>query len=120
MSEGDTIIAIVVATSRTTGTATIINDSTGQKVSHTFLLSGVLHPLCEQDVEWIVEDYQGNGTLAPLANFGVVTFTDASAETSSGTASPAHAKIILLEQDAVVLTAVSTTASSVTVRYIGP
>ncbi|KAI0656094.1 acid proteinase [Cubamyces menziesii] len=118
VSEGHTITTNVIATSLTTGIATIINHSTGQQVAHLFNLPEF--PLCGQDAEWIVEDYEENGQLVPLANFGTVTFTDASAGTSSGAVGPANAEIILLEQNGVVLTAVSTTASSVTVRYIGP
>ncbi|KAI0325224.1 acid proteinase [Cubamyces sp. BRFM 1775] len=114
---GDSITATVVASSLTSGTATIINHSTGQQVSHSFTLQP---PLCQENAEWIVEDYDENGAMVPLANFGTVTFTGASAGTSSGTVGPAGATIINMEQGGRVLTSVSVSSSTVTVEYIGP
>jgi hypothetical protein len=46
----------VHASSSTSGTATIKNNSNGQQVSHTVSAGG--NPaLCQADVEWIMEDY---------------------------------------------------------------
>lgn len=50
---GDQIKMIVDATSKTTGTATLENLTTGQKVSHKF--TGTPSTLCETNAEWIVE-----------------------------------------------------------------
>ena len=116
-SAGDTVTVSVTATSLTGGTATITNESTGQTVSHTF--SGQ-PALCQENAEWIVEDFSEGGGLVPLANWGTVTFTGVSAGTSSGTTTPAGATIIDMEQNGRVLTSVSASSSSVTVSYTGP
>ncbi|OJT02605.1 Aspergillopepsin-2 [Trametes pubescens] len=112
LSPGNSITVSVTATSRTGGTATIVNHSTGQTVSHTF--SGQ-PALCEQDAEWIVEDFEEGSSLVPLANWGTVTFTGAAANG----ASPSGATIINMEQNGRVLTDASTSGSTVTVKYTG-
>ncbi|KAI0738297.1 acid proteinase [Daedaleopsis nitida] len=117
LSPGNSITVSVTATSLTGGTATIVNHSTGQTVSHSF--SGQ-PALCQENAEWIVEDFSEGGGLVPLANWGTVTFTGVSAGTSSGTASPAGATIINMEQNGRVLTSVSTSGSQVSVQYTGP
>ncbi|KAI0824360.1 acid proteinase [Trametes gibbosa] len=114
LSAGNSITVTVTATSRTGGTATIVNHSTGQQVSHSF--SGQ-PALCQENAEWIVEDFEEGGGLVPLANFGTVTFTGASVGTSSGTLSPSGATIIDMRQNGQQLTTVSTSGSSVTVSY---
>ncbi|RPD55201.1 aspergillopepsin [Lentinus tigrinus ALCF2SS1-7] len=116
-SAGDTVTVSVTATSLSDGTATITNESTGQTVSHTF--SGQ-PSLCEYNAEWIVEDFESGGSLVPFANFGTVTFTDASAKTTSGsTVGPSGSTIINIEQNNKVLTSVSTASDSVAVSYVG-
>ncbi|KAI0367120.1 aspergillopepsin [Pilatotrama ljubarskyi] len=117
ISPGNSITVTVTASSLTSGTATIINHSTGQQVSHSF--SGQ-PSLCQENAEWIVEDFEENGGLVPLANWGTVTFTGVSAGTSSGTVTPAGATIIDMEQNGRQLTSVSASSSSVTVTYTGP
>ena len=114
---GDSITASVVATSLTGGTATLINHSTGQQVSHTF--SGQ-PALCQENAEWIVEDFSEGNSLVPLANWGTVTFTGVSAGLASGSETPSGATIINMEQNGRVLTSVSASSSSVTVEYTGP
>ncbi|KAI0773056.1 acid proteinase [Trametes elegans] len=114
---GDSVTVTVTATSLTAGTATIVNNRSGQRVSHTF--SGQ-PSLCQENAEWIVEDFEEGGGLVPLANWGTVTFTGASAGTGSGTTTPAGATIIDLEQNGRQLTDVSASGSTVTVRYTGP
>ncbi|KAI1792539.1 acid proteinase [Ganoderma leucocontextum] len=114
-SAGDSVTVTVTASSKTGGTATITNESTGQTVSHTF--SGQ-PSLCEFDAEWIVEDFSSGG-LVPFANFGAVTFTGASAVTASGSSvGPSGATLIDIEQNSKILTSVSTGSSSVTVTYV--
>ena len=73
-SAGDIVTVTVTATSKTGGTAKIKNHSTGRSVSHTF--SGQ-PSLCEYNAEWIVEDFESDNSLVPLANFGTVTFVEA-------------------------------------------
>ncbi|KAI0668111.1 aspergillopepsin [Trametes maxima] len=116
ISPGNQITVTVTASSTTSGTATILNRSTGQQVSHSF--SGQ-PALCQENAEWIVEDFEENGGLVPLANWGTVTFTGASAGTSGGSQGPSGATIIDLEQNGRQLTTVSTSGSSVTVQYSG-
>ena len=104
----------VTATSLTGGTATIINESTGQTVSHTF--SGQ-PSLCEYNAEWIVEDFEDNGEPVPFANFGTVTFESAQAMTPTGFKGPMTANVIVIEQDGQTLTNAIVDDSSVTVSY---
>ncbi|KAH9940060.1 aspergillopepsin [Epithele typhae] len=116
-SSGDTVTVTVTATSKTAGTAKITNVSTGKSVSHSF--SGQ-PSLCEYNAEWIVEDFEEGSSLVPFANFGTVTFTNAKATTNSGsTVTPSGSDLIDIEQNGKVLTSVSTSGSTVTVKYTG-
>jgi len=115
ISAGDTIKTTVTASSTTSGTAVIENVTTGKTVSKSITSSSAL---CEENAEWIVEDYEEGDSLVPFANFGTVTFTDAVATTSSGTQGPGSATLIDIEQNNKVLTSVSVTSSEVTVKYV--
>ena len=107
----------VTATSKTAGKATITNKSTGKTVSHTF--SGQ-PSLCEEDAEWIVEDFSVGGKLVPFANFSKVEFTDATAHTPAGkTVGPAGATLIDLVHNNKIIAKGSTGSHSVTVSYVG-
>ena len=80
VNPGDSIRMKVVAHNKTSGTALIHNESTGQKVSHTF---NGQQALCLENAEWIVEDFEISGSngqpqLIPFAKFDPVTFTKAS------------------------------------------
>ncbi|OSX62515.1 hypothetical protein POSPLADRAFT_1141136 [Postia placenta MAD-698-R-SB12] len=114
ISAGDTIKTTVTATSTTSGTAVIENVSTGQTVTQSLTSS---YALCEENAEWIVEDYEENGGLVSFADFGTVTFTDAVATTSSGTQGPSGATLIDIEQNGNVLTSASVSSSEVVVKY---
>ena len=120
-SPGDTVVLNVTATNTTWGTALIENKSNGQKVTKSI---GSTSPLCFQDVEWIVQDFETNGEHASLANFGNLTFTDAQAGTASGQAvgtSDAAAVNMVDQQNntaASASTNASTNSSSVTVVYV--
>jgi hypothetical protein len=75
--------------------------------------------LCQQDVEWIVEDISEGGSLEPFCDFGDVQFTDAYATTASGTrVYPPSGTPIDIEQNGRVLTSVSTGSESVSVSYV--
>lgn len=114
-SAGDVVTLTVTATSTKAGTAVIENVTKGKTVTKSITSSSAL---CEENAEWIVEDYEEGSSLVPFADFGTVTFTNAEATTSSGTVGPSGATIIDIEQSNKVLTSVSTTSSSVTVSYV--
>jgi len=118
ISAGDTITMTVTATSTTSGTAVIENVTTGKTVTHTF--SGQSAALCETNAEWIVEDFESGGSLVPFADFDSVTFTGASATTSSGTVGVSGAEILDIKQSGTVYTDCSVSGSStVTCVYTG-
>ncbi|GJE98817.1 peptidase A4 family-domain-containing protein [Phanerochaete sordida] len=112
---GDSVTLTVTASSTTKGTAVITNNSNGKSVSKSISSSSAL---CEQDAEWIVEDFEEGNSLVPFANFGTVTFTGASAKTASSSVGPSSANIIDIQQNGKTLTSVSTSGSSVTVSYV--
>lgn len=118
LSVGDQIKMYVDASSKTAGVATLENLTTGQKVQHKF--SNPPSTLCETNAEWIVEDFEQGGSLVPFANFGSITFTDASATGSSGTITPSGGTVIdLRTQDGQVLTDCGTQGSDVYCNYTG-
>ncbi|KAL4811308.1 peptidase A4 family-domain-containing protein [Aspergillus unguis] len=117
ISAGDSIKVTVDATSLTAGTATVENLTTGQSVTHTFT-GGVDGDLCEYNAEWIVEDFESNGSLVPFADFDTVTFTNAEATTGGETVTPDDATIIDIKQDNEVLTEVSVSNGKVTITYV--
>jgi hypothetical protein len=75
--------------------------------------------LCEQDVEWIVEDFSSGG-LVPFANFGTVTFMHTVATLQSGATIGAGnaATIDIVNSAGQVITSTSVADGSVTVRYV--
>ncbi|KAL4926066.1 A4/G1 family peptidase [Aspergillus undulatus] len=102
INAGDQIRVTVDATTLTAGTASVENLSTGQTVTHTFT-GGVDGALCEYNAEWIVEDFESDGSLA---------------STSSGTVGPDGAAIIDIQQGSDILTSVSVSGGEVTVEYV--
>ncbi len=116
-SAGDSVTVTVTTTSKTGGSATIKNNTKGKSVSHSF--SGQ-PSLCQYNAEWLVEDFESGGSLIPFANFGTVTFTGASAGLVSGrSVGPSGATLIDIEQNNKILTSVSTSSNSVTIKYTG-
>ncbi|KZT03720.1 uncharacterized protein LAESUDRAFT_729021 [Laetiporus sulphureus 93-53] len=113
-SAGDVVQLTVTASSTTSGTAYIENLSTEQTVTQDLSSS---YALCEENAEWIVEDYEEDGSLVAFADFGTVTFTNAEATYDGETVGPSTATLINIEQDGEVLTSVSTDSSSVTISY---
>ncbi|EMD97936.1 hypothetical protein COCC4DRAFT_143978 [Bipolaris maydis ATCC 48331] len=119
VAAGNVIQVDIVATSTTKGTVSLTNVSTGKKVSQTLTApSGSV--LCRENAEWIVEDFEENGSLVALSNFGTVVFTQASAALSTGgTDDLSDATIIDLKQGSTVYTDVTIDSSSqVSVEYI--
>ncbi|KIJ67753.1 hypothetical protein HYDPIDRAFT_83658 [Hydnomerulius pinastri MD-312] len=114
IASGDVIKLTVTASSTTSGTAVIENTTNGQTVTKDLTSS---YALCEQNAEWIVEDFEENGALVQFADFGTVTFSNAEATGPSGTYTPSGATIIDIEQNT-VLTSVTTSGSDVTIKYV--
>ncbi|CAK5271619.1 unnamed protein product [Mycena citricolor] len=112
---GDVITLVATKTSSTSGTVSITNETTGKSVHKTLTGS---HKLCGENAEWIVEDFEEGSSLVPFADFGTVTFTGAKATLASGgTVGPSGAQLLDIEQSS-VLTSVSATSDSVTIRYV--
>ncbi|EIW78772.1 hypothetical protein CONPUDRAFT_155502 [Coniophora puteana RWD-64-598 SS2] len=114
VNAGDVITVTVTATSTTAGTAVMENTTTGQKITQDLTSSSAL---CQQDAEWILEDFSINGGLAPFDNFGSVTFTGNSATTTTGTDTPNGATVYDIQQNGVTLTATTINGNDVTVTY---
>ncbi|KAG8424879.1 hypothetical protein J3458_001635 [Metarhizium acridum] len=118
LSVGDQIKMVINATGLTTGVATLENLSTGNKVTHTYHSSP--SSLCQNSAEWIVEAFMEGSSEVVLANFGEVTFTDASATDSAGTVNGNGATIIdMQDQTGNVLTDCSASRSQVSCTYNG-
>ncbi|KKA31244.1 hypothetical protein TD95_002733 [Thielaviopsis punctulata] len=116
VNAGDVITVTVTATSSTSGSAVIENHSTGQSVTHSFHDQSVA--LSQVYAEWIVEDFEYGSSLIPFAEFGSVTFTDSSAQTSQGTVGPAQGTVMDIKQDGQMLTSSSIDGNSLTVKYV--
>ncbi|KAF8843005.1 hypothetical protein BDN67DRAFT_253938 [Paxillus ammoniavirescens] len=115
IAAGNVIKLTVTASSTTSGTAVIENLTTGHTVTQEITSS---YALCEANAEWIVEDFEENGALVPFADFGTVEFTSAEATGPSGTYTPSGATLMDIEQNGKVLTSVSTSGSTATIKYV--
>ncbi|KZP28281.1 hypothetical protein FIBSPDRAFT_817531 [Athelia psychrophila] len=114
-SAGDSVTVTVTASSTTAGTAVIENNTNGQTVTQDLSSTSAL---CQENAEWIVEDYDDQNGMVPFANFGQVTFTGASAGTvSSGNIGPDGATIFDIDQNNVVLTSTTTSSDGVVITY---
>ncbi|KAH8896978.1 concanavalin A-like lectin/glucanase [Thozetella sp. PMI_491] len=72
----------VMATSATSGYATLENLTTNKVANHTIINAA---RLCFSSAEWVVEDFYSNGRPSNfMANFTTVKFTEASATTKDG------------------------------------
>ncbi|KAE8383100.1 peptidase A4 family-domain-containing protein [Aspergillus bertholletiae] len=117
ISAGDEIVTIVESYSSTSGIAIIENRSTGQKVSKELSSSS---PLGGINAEWIVEDFEQDGSLVDLVDFGTVTFTGAQAKAAGGqTVGLTGATVIDIVQGSQVVTDVTIDSDTeVTIRYV--
>jgi hypothetical protein len=96
INPGDSVTLSVAATSTTSGTVTIENNTSGKSVSQNVSSTA---PLCQQNAEWILEAYVENGDDVPFADFHSVKFTKASAGLlAGGSVGPAKAAVIGIEQ----------------------
>ncbi|KAF2084498.1 hypothetical protein K490DRAFT_49021 [Saccharata proteae CBS 121410] len=118
ISAGDVISLKVESSSSSRGTCIIENETTGTVVSKSLTAPESDATLGGQNAEWIVEDFEENGSLVNFADFGTVVFTGATAGLSTGkTITAGDASIIEIESDGQVLTDVSISGSTVTVVY---
>lgn len=118
VSAGNTISLSVTSSSSSKGVATIKNLSTGQTVSKSLSAPSSSSHLSGQNAEWIVEDFEEDGSLVPLANWGTVTFTNAQYGASSSSGGTTGAQILDIEQNGKVYSSVSIPSSSeVVVSY---
>ncbi|PYH88607.1 hypothetical protein BO71DRAFT_365053 [Aspergillus ellipticus CBS 707.79] len=118
ISAGDEIVAIVESYSSTSGIAIIENKSTGQKVSKEISSSSALGGI---NAEWIVEDFEEDGELVNLVDFGTVVFSGAVAEAAGGESVGLDgATIIEIEDDSgeVVTDVTINSNSEVTIQYV--
>jgi hypothetical protein len=115
---GDSVTLSVTATSNTTGTATIKNNSKNQQVTHTL---STTHALCGMHAEWIVEDFIENGTPVPLVDWGTVTFTNAYATAPNGTTYGADKAAMgnIWRDEHYITHSSSTSTNSVAITYVG-
>jgi len=119
LAAGNSITVTVTASGKNGGTATITNNTTGKTVTHTFSNEASEGSLCEYNAEWIVEDFESDGSQVSFADFGTVTFTGASAVKSGTKVGVTGATIIDIEQGSTVLTDCSLSGSSgVVCKYV--
>ncbi|KIK57916.1 hypothetical protein GYMLUDRAFT_228484 [Collybiopsis luxurians FD-317 M1] len=119
MAAGDSITVTIEATSPTSGTVTLDNNTQQKSVSKTLQSPSSTAALQGLNAEWIVEDFEENGEMVPLTSWGTVTFTGASAGTNAGSSvGPSTGNIINMEQNGKVLTDVRTSGSTVTIPRI--
>ncbi|OJJ51790.1 hypothetical protein ASPZODRAFT_467228 [Penicilliopsis zonata CBS 506.65] len=118
---GDEIVAIVQATSASQGVAVIENRSSGVKATQTLSASAATATLGGQNAEWILEDFESNGTQVALADFNSVVFTGAVASTADGkTYGVSDATILEIKQNNKVLTQVTVDSDSeLSIKYSG-
>jgi hypothetical protein len=114
----DTIKMNVEASSKTSGTVTLDNLTTGQSVSHHF--SGRQESLCQTNAEWVVEDFTGENSaaLVPFVDFATVTFMGASAVANGSTVDTTGATIMDIKQSDRILTSCSAGGSEVVCSYM--
>ncbi|KAG8992573.1 hypothetical protein FRB94_011492 [Tulasnella sp. JGI-2019a] len=116
MAAGHSVAITVTATSSTSGTVVMENKSTKQ-IATSFVNS--TYPLCQQNAEWIVEDFEQDGSMLPFANFGTITFTESYATTLAGAKlDTTNTTIINIEQYRQLLTSVSAGSGNVTIQYL--
>ncbi|KAL5113884.1 hypothetical protein ACEQ8H_008234 [Pleosporales sp. CAS-2024a] len=83
VNSGDLVQVDITASSTTKGTVKITNLSTHKSYSKT-LIAPKGNPLCRQNAEWIVENFDWNGEPGAFGNFSTVLFSRASAHLNTG------------------------------------
>lgn len=121
ISTGDDIRLTVTSTSNKAGSAVIENLSNGQSVTQNLSAPSPTATLGGQNAEWIVEDFESNGSQVSFANFGKVAFTNAAAGTADGgSVGTSGVELLDISQNGKVLTSASAPSDSeVDVEYTG-
>jgi hypothetical protein len=116
---GDDIKITVTSTSNRAGSVVIENLSNGQLVTQSLTAPSSTATLGGQNAEWIVEDFESNGSQVPFADFGKVAFTHATAGTADGgSVGTSGVDILDISQNGKVLTSASVPSDSeVDVEY---
>lgn len=96
---GDTIVAKVQSSSPSEGVAILENKSNGQSATKTLNAPNPTATLGGQNAEWIVENFEQNGSMVGLVDFGTVTFTGADAAAGDSSYGVSDATIMELVQD---------------------
>lgn len=109
-------MTLTVTAENKTGTAIVENLTTGQKADQ-FLTSP--DEICEKDAEFMVEFWKDNSTVAPIADFSTIKFSDAKASSPSIVDGLSYASTRNAYQGENPLTSVAVDSQSVTVQYIG-
>lgn len=115
---GDVIQVDIVTTSVTTGNVRLINVNTSNNIS-----MDVTAPpdsfLADGNAEWIIEDFSAGGRL-PLADFGSVVFTNASAKVSTGWVEDLRGATIIkmVLEDKLVADSVIDSLSQIAIKYV--
>jgi Peptidase A4 family len=112
----------VTATSSTSGSATLENQTTGEKVSQTFS-SETSGSLCQTDAEFIIEDFEEcNGSDCQPVTFAsfspAVKFTDATAIANGKSLALSGAELTQVIVNNKDLTDCSVSGTTVTCSYV--
>jgi len=112
----------VTATSSTSGSATLENQTTGQKVSKTFSKE-TAGSLCQTDAEFIIEDFEEcNGNDCEPVTFAsfspAVKFTDATATANGESVSLSGAELTQVIINNKDVTKCSVSGTTVTCSYV--
>lgn len=119
ISEGDSIQMSVIATSLTSGSATLENLSSGETVTQTFT-DVTAGSLCGTSAEFIIEDFEecdsnGNCQPVPFASFApAIAFTSISATANGASVPLSDAQISEVIVDNVDLTDCSISGTTLT------
>ncbi|KAL1977719.1 hypothetical protein VTN31DRAFT_578 [Thermomyces dupontii] len=116
ISAGDKIRVTVMATSNSTGVATVENLTNGDYGLHEFTKQS--DQLCQTNAEWIVEDFQVGSELVPFADFGTITFTNATAVRNGIMVDTTGAQILDIKRKNILYTSYSASGNTVTIAYV--
>lgn len=109
LSNGDTLYINITATSKTTGTVYLENETNG--ISQSFNFDEPDYPLTGRYAEWIVEEFSEN----PVPYFGSINFASTWATTWDGNSSDASSASLVQVDDDRLQAAISGSTVSISV-----